>query len=155
MRFISETDLEAEAEAILADFGRTDLEVTTPPVPVDEILEYSFGFTVDFADLDAHFCTGGILEATWVEQRCVFVDRSLDPTDHSEMAGRYNYTIAHTIGHLQLHHAELLDDSKQASLFASPPEVRCVTPCIERRTKERKEWQADYFAACLLMPRGD
>ena len=49
-------------------------------------------------------------------------------------------------------HRELLPSRVgQPSLFETDPEPTII--CRKSRAKERIEWQADFFAACLLMPR--
>ena len=61
------------------------------------------------------------------------------------------YIVSHEIGHWHLHRFYYLASEGQASLFgdAGMPSVICRASSA----KEPREWQADKFAGCLLMPR--
>ena len=67
------------------------------------------------------------------------------------MRGRFNFTLAHEIGHWCLHRGR--DEVRLATgdLFGGPPERTII--CRASRGRERIELQADVFAGCLLMPR--
>jgi hypothetical protein len=134
--FIPKKRLERAAEKLLLDFG----SVSKPPVPVEDILERHLGFALTFADLAAIFERGGVLGATWMGSREVVIDQQLDPDVHPESEGRFRFTLAHEIGHCVLH---------GASLGLLPTTLSTEL----RLTKNPIEWQADYFASCLLMPR--
>ena len=92
-----------------------------------------------------------VLGALWVDSREVFVDQSLDPEDRPWLEGRYRYTLGHEVGHWQLHCDQLGVSTGQGSLFSREPESTII--CRKSQAKERIEWQADYFASTLLMPR--
>jgi Zn-dependent peptidase ImmA (M78 family) len=85
------------------------------------------------------------------EERIV-IDESLDPEEHPAMEGRYRFTLAHEGGgHWRLHRRYFKYNQEQTGLFEDP-----VTPsviCRSSHVKNRVEWQADYYASCLLMPR--
>ena len=55
------------------------------------------------------------------------------------------------MGHWQLHRDQLGVSADQGSLFSREREPTIV--CRKSQAKERIEWQADYFASALLMPR--
>jgi Zn-dependent peptidase ImmA (M78 family) len=93
-----------------------------------------------------------VLGAMWVPERRVRVDSSLDPTRFSEKEGRYRFTVGHEIGHWQLHRHLFLADVNQPMLFGASPEPSVI--CRSGPRKEPIEWQADAFAARLLMPKG-
>jgi Zn-dependent peptidase ImmA (M78 family) len=67
------------------------------------------------------------------------------------MRGRFNFTLAHEIGHWCLHRGR--DEVRLATgnLFGAPAAPSIICRTSERR--ERIEIQADAFAGCLLMPR--
>ena len=68
------------------------------------------------------------------------------------MEGRYRFTLAHEGGgHWRLHRHLFAKDPAQASLFGGPAAPSVV--CRSSQAKERVEWQADFYASCLLMPR--
>ena len=84
--------------------------------------------------------------------REIFIDKSLDPIEHPTMEPRYRFTLGHEIGHWQLHREYLQQPFSQAGLFGNSSPAPMVI-CRGSQAKERVEWQADYFASCLLMPR--
>lgn len=93
-----------------------------------------------------------MLGALWADRREVFIDQSLEPEEHPEMEGRYNFSVGHEIGHWRLHRQYLRNADGQVAMFAdSKPEPTVI--CRTSQAKKRIEWQADYFASCFLMPR--
>ncbi len=134
--------IEARAAVLLFEYQARFGLLRRPPVPVDLILEHLLTFILEFDNLhelgieNAH-------GATSLSEKRVVIDERLDTTDHPEMVGRFNFTVAHEIGHIWLRHppiqaAQLLSEGKNPRLVGSSREV---------------EWQADKFAAYLLMPR--
>jgi len=68
------------------------------------------------------------------------------------MEGRYRFTLAHEGGgHWRLHRGLARPDRDQEALFADVPKPTVI--CRSSQAKERVEWQADFYASCLLMPR--
>ena len=156
--YLSEDAIEADAAALLAEYADARGVVITPPVPIEDIVEKHLKLRVDFGDL--HQVLGvpqlgdepDILGAIWVDRREIFIDQSLDPEDHPHHEGRYRFTLAHEGGgHWRLHRPYFANNPSQDSLFgeAAQPTVICRTS----QARERVEWQADFYASCLLMPR--
>jgi len=54
-------------------------------------------------------------------------------------------------GHWRLHRGLVRADRDQGALFADVPKPTVV--CRSSQAKDRVEWQADFYASCLLMPR--
>ena len=80
------------------------------------------------------------------------IDESLDPEENPSMEGRYRFTLAHEGGgHWRLHRHLYSTSAAQALLFDVPAAPSVV--CRFSQAKERVEWQADFYASCLLMPR--
>lgn len=92
-----------------------------------------------------------VLGATWIQDKVVLVDQSLDPTDNPRKEGRYRFTLAHELGHWELHRHGFLAEAAQPSLFGDKPAPSIV--CRTSSRKEPMEWQADMFAGYLLMPK--
>jgi len=122
--------------------------------PLAEIsLSMSKEFNIPFIFDQDLGCTkkgNKILGKFRIESRSVFVDASLDPNDP-----RWRFTLAHEIGHLIFHrslrlvennivehNSEITDTVRQILRFNLTPK----TPY------EWLEWQANKFAASLLMP---
>jgi Zn-dependent peptidase ImmA (M78 family) len=66
------------------------------------------------------------------------------------MLGRFNFTLAHEIGHWRLHREHLRNDPNEVSLFQANGKPAFVCRSSQ---KPPEETQADQFASCLLMPR--
>jgi hypothetical protein len=82
----------------------------------------------------------------------IFIDESLDPEENPSREGRYRFTLAHEGGgHWRLHQHLIVQDKAQASFLDAAREPKFI--CRSSEAKERVEWQADFYASCLLMPR--
>jgi hypothetical protein len=152
VRFLPEKRIIADAEALLAAYERECGQALRPPIPVDEILETHLGLSLDFDDLLRVLGAEDVLGALWVSNRAVFIDERLDPHEYPDEEGRYNFTVGHEIGHWEEHRHYFLEDEKQGLLLPNPnPDPSIV--CRTSQSKTRIEWQADTFAANLLMPK--
>jgi len=116
--------------------------VLEPPVPVDAIVETLLGLTLSIRDLVSEYWMDDVFGAIWMEPGEVAVDRLLDPTVFPEKEGRFHFTVAHEAGHWELHRHIYFRSRR-----------RPVVMCRTSGARLPKEWQADFFAACLLMPR--
>jgi hypothetical protein len=129
-----------KAEGLLAAYGEKDGKPVEPPVPVEEMI----GFLelkcvyVNFERINQP----GVLGATYVNRRLIAVSRDL--LDES-VRGRAAFTMAHEVGHWVLHR-HLAD--KDGGLGAGEE----VIFCRQEDAGMPAEWQANYFAGCLLMP---
>ncbi len=151
VEFLRREKIEGEALSLLAEYGRRFGPVDRPPIPAEEIIECLLGLDLGFDDLPRLLDIPDVLGATWVGEKRVLIDQSLDPTLPAAIEGRYKFTVAHEIGHWQLHRHYFQRNHAQVSLFEADAQ-----PSIACRTSARKdpmEWQADYFAGQLLMPK--
>ncbi len=154
VKFLSEQQIERDAQGLLEAYFHELGKPIQIPVPADEILETHLGLSLDFDDLSSRLgiANADVLGALWVDRREVFIDQSLDPYEHPEMEGRYNFSVGHEIGHWRLHRPYIANAGAQAAMFTdseSQPTVICRTS----QKKKPIEWQADYFSSCFLMPR--
>lgn len=149
VKFLTETHIEREAERLLAAYATRFKPITEPPIPVDEIVDCYLELMLEFADLRTEFNAPDVLGAIWVEDKRVAIDQSLDPSENTRLEGRYRFTVAHEAGHWVLHREQLLA-ARQPGLFTGPRPPSVV--CRDTSVKPPIEWQADYFAGCLLMP---
>lgn len=151
LRFMHEREFEDEAAQLLAEYGHKHGMVTSPPVPVDEIVELYLELSLEFLDMQALFGVDDVHGALWVNDRRVGIDVRLDPMVNETMLGRYHFTLAHEAGHWRLHRQLFLKKANQPSLLpddAPRPEYICRS-----NDTARIELQADRFASCLLMPK--
>jgi len=150
--FLHATRIEAEADLLLAEYSAKFTPILTPPVPVERIAELHLLLALEYRDMRQLFPNVDVHGAIWLRSGKIGIDQALEPAANPSRLGRYHFTLAHEIGHWRLHRQYFLRHVAERRLFddGSP------TPDIVCRARERKqpaEWQADCFAACLLMPR--
>jgi Zn-dependent peptidase ImmA (M78 family) len=151
VNFLQTEEIETATLRLLAEYGSKFGIVQNPPIPVEEMLECHIELSLDFDDLSKKLGIADVLGATWVQEKWVLIDRSLDPTINPDKEGRYRFTVAHEIGHCELHRNLYLNSLRQSTLFQESPEPSIV--CRTRKRKDPMEWQADCFAGYLLMPQ--
>lgn len=142
--------LQNEAALLLAEYSEHFPPVKAPPVPVEDILECHLKLIFEIDDLKKRFGLGDVLGGLWISEKTVRVDTTLDPSVNPKMLGRYRFTLAHEAGHWRLHRAFFLENPDQSKLFGA--DGKPVYVCRSTEAKKPVEWQADYFAAHLLMP---
>jgi hypothetical protein len=113
-----------------------------PPIPVEDIIERYLGLRLAYDDLEKALGMKDVLGATWVKSRLICVNEKLFERSSE---GRVVFTCAHEVGHWILHRKHI---GLQARISAEAGAVICRAA----NAREPIEWQADYFAACLLMP---
>jgi Zn-dependent peptidase ImmA (M78 family) len=156
--FISEADIERDAQTLLAEYASSRDITLMPPIPIEDIIEKHLKLRVDFDDLHKVLdvpregVEPDIFGAIWLARGEIFIDESLDPDEHPSIEGRYRFTLAHEGGgHWRLHRRYLAQDQEQTSLFGEVGKPTFV--CRSSQAKERVEWQADFYASCMLMPK--
>lgn len=140
--WISKRKISDKAMSLIEDFQAKAGYRITPPIPVDEIVGRSLGLTVRYMDLSKVFGRRIVLGATYAESRPVLINERL--FEHSS-EGRLVFTCAHEAGHWVLHWPYV---ERQNGKGSRSEAMVCTTD----NAKEPIEWQADYFASCLLMP---
>jgi hypothetical protein len=143
IKVVSEAEIERRANALLHAYSQSVEPIRCAPIPVEDILERHLKVSLGFEDLGRVVGRRGAVGASWVESREVAIDHSLDPESEPKALGRFRFTVAHEIGHWVLHLASPRDRANALRLLHSPSAAR----------RDPRERQADYFAACLLMPR--
>jgi hypothetical protein len=149
VKFMPVKHIERAASELLLAYGQQFGDVAAPPVPVEEILECHFGLSLGFDDLRTCLSDGDVLGATWIEDKSVLIDQSLDPTTNPHIEGRYHFTVAHEAGHWVLHRHQLME-ARETPLFDGEPAPSII--CRSTSNKPPIELQADCFAGFLLMP---
>lgn len=157
VKYLTEDEIERDAKLLLAEYEDTAGEPIKLPVPVSDITTYHLALRLGFDDLhkilNRPMLNGqpDILGAIWVDKELVLIDRRLDPKSNPSMLGRYRFSVAHEVGHWRLHRSYVAKDPDQIALFETPTEPTVI--CRISQENESIEWQANFFAACLLMPR--
>ena len=138
------------AEELLAKYERLVDTPTEAPVEVVDIATSLLGLQVEFDDLQARL-DDRVHGATWLRKGIVMIDHEINPDVWPLMRPRFNFTLAHELGHWILHRRFFVDDDGHSLLFDDEdlPDIIC------RSTGRRppSERQADAFAGCLLMPQ--
>jgi hypothetical protein len=150
--FLRKDVIEDEAELLLAEFAGDQRPVLTPPVPIDDIIELHLQLSFEIRDLRSLFGFGDVHGAIWFRDKRIAVDKQLDPDLFPAKRGRYHFTLAHEAGHWRLHRKHFTQPEGQKDLFDGA-EAKPNYICRSSEKKLPVEWQADYFAARLLMPR--
>lgn len=117
-------------------------EKVHPPIPVESIIERGLRLGLGFVDLRAELDMDDVLGATYINQRRICVDNSLLDCPSE---GRLCFTFAHETGHWVLHRS--LINTACRSYHQNG-----MIFCRIKDAQKAIEWQADYFASCLLMP---
>lgn len=150
--FLPEKQIEREAQVLIEAFELKFETKVAAPIPVDEIVELHLQLVLEFKDMKSLFPFADVHGAIWFDEGKIGIDQSLDPDFDPRMLGRYHFTLAHEVGHWLLHRTHYIHNPNQSMLFddgSRMPDVVC-------RSSQRRipvEWQADTFAANLLMPR--
>lgn len=111
--FLNASVIEAEANCLLAEFGKAHGEIVAPPVPLDEIIELHLGLYSDFMDMSAAFGHGDIHGAIFFREKKIAVDLQFDPKLYPNKRGRYRFTLGHETGHWCLHRKHFLRRGRQ------------------------------------------
>lgn len=140
--YLSKEQIAGRAGDVLRNYSAMAGYTVGPPVPVEEIIERYLRLRLVYDDLEKILGAKDVLGATYVHSRLICINERLFE-DGSE--GRLVFTCAHEVGHWVLHRRYVR--SKKRTNSGSTAIV-----CRASEAKEPIEWQADYFAACLLMP---
>jgi Zn-dependent peptidase ImmA (M78 family) len=138
---LSADQIEEEAGFLTTSyFGSLGQQVSVP-VPVEQIAERYLGYSIELTD-EGLFADPTYLGGIVFESNTILVNGSVE-----EHEGRYNFTIAHELGHHALHR-DLVQSRGQSVVDGEPTVI-----CRDTTTKPKAEQQADRFAAALLMPK--
>ncbi|MGL4883628.1 MAG: ImmA/IrrE family metallo-endopeptidase [Waterburya sp.] len=145
-RFISKLEIEASALDVWLQMEKAD---KTPQLPIDA------GVIAEFLDLDLVWDTIPDDEQGAIAARILPLEKLIEINENiPQLRGGFGAsTIAHEIGHWILH----IDTEKverYIRLKEKGVDVQ-VKPflCRSQNNLARIEWQAQYFAGCLLMPQ--
>lgn len=121
-------DIEDIAEIVTEEYGagnETELNVVK--------IANNLGFIVYETDFSDASIAGQVISSN--DEKSIYYNRA-------DIAQRQRFTIAHEIGHIVLHH--MRDESKPFDM---------VDYRGRNKTFDSKEWEANLFAANILMPR--
>jgi Zn-dependent peptidase ImmA (M78 family) len=139
--WLSKETISRKATELMVGFQALAKYEVKPPIPVEDIIERYLGLRLIYDDLTRVFGRD-VLGAVYVQSKAICINERLF---ESSSEGRLVFTIAHEVGHWVLHRQYA---TEQSTAGTKNSEI----VCRPRNAKEPIEWQADYFASCLLMP---
>jgi len=140
--WMTKEEIACEARELLAGYESMVGRRVSPPIPVEDMIERFLDLSLSYEDLEAKLGIDDVLGATYVDsKRIVINERLLGDRDE----GRLIFTCAHESGHWTLHR-----NLVQAAAGLNRRKEAIV--CRSNDGRAPIEWQADYFATCLLMP---
>ena len=147
--FLKDKIIEEECLKLIQSYSKNMGRKIEPPIDVIDIIEY-LGYNVDFIK-DGIYVDENILGGLNIDEKTVEINENLT---HQE--GRMNFTAAHETGHIILHapiYSEQNKGHEPDTQTADKLNIMCrKDEGFEGDKKEPIEWQADKFAAYLLMP---
>ena len=141
--FLKNSTIEKECIRLLSDYNKKMGLKLSSPVPVFDIIEY-LGYDIDFRK-DGIYKDKNNLGGALIDQKIIEINENL-----SDQEGRMHFTAAHEVGHIILHvphYKQQHNQDESKHLIISRKDAG-----FEGNKKEPEEWQADKFAAFLLMP---
>ena len=141
--YLKNSTIEKESKKLLGDFSNKTGHKLSAPIPVFDIIKY-LGYDVDFRK-DGIYEDKNLLGGTLIDQKTIEINENL--SDHE---GRMNFTAAHEVGHIILHVP--FYNEKHGKDVSEHKIISRKDGGFEGTKKEPEEWQADKFAAFLLMP---
>jgi Zn-dependent peptidase ImmA (M78 family) len=146
VKFLKTEEIEAEAENLLKEYYEIIKPTNIIPINMDLIIEKVLNLNLHIDNLQRFYDIKDVIGTLSIESRQIMIDESL-----CSIEGRFNFTCAHELGHWQLHRQYLINKQNQLALFT--PRRKTSIVCRSSCKKEPIEWQADYFAGAVLMPR--
>lgn len=147
--FWRKSEIESMALDLLGKYQQWKGKMLKPPIDIDEIVEGFLKVDLQFVNLKELLSITDVLGATWFEDKVIRIDSSLEQKE-----GRLSFTMAHEAGHWWMHRPIYEMDKVTLPLFSFEKDKQPSPAVICRlaKKKEPAEWQADQFAAMLLMP---
>ena len=146
VKYLKKEEIEGEAECVVQQYTKIVNPHDVIPLDIDLITEKVANLTLIVDDLKNRFSLEDVLGALSVGEKTLMIDGHLE-----ENTGRFNFTCAHELGHWYLHRHYLTENKNQLNLFDDIHKVSIV--CRSSCAKEPIEWQADFFAGAILMPK--
>ena len=146
VRYLHLDEIETSVAELLRAFEATRKKIIEPPIPIDDIVEKHLKLTLELRDLEAFLGVPDALGAIWFDLGIVRLAKQLE-----EQEGRYCFTLSHEVGHWILHRPQIKAENSTPNLLQDlNPQPNIV--CRTSEETARAEWQANQFAARLLIP---
>ena len=143
--YLTYNDMEAVAQKLLFEYKQKRGQLTLP-IPIEDIIENHLKLSLEIENLRDELGCSDILGGIYFSEPRIVIDSSLIEED-----GRYRFTAAHEAAHWELHRELFVSNPNQIDLFSANSSPNIV--CRDSNSQTREEFQANYTAACILMPR--
>lgn len=143
--WMKKAEIAGRAGDLIAGYEAMTGRSVSPPIPVEDMVERFLGLAMGYENLDAILDMDDVLGATYVAARRISINEKL-LEDGNE--GRLIFTCAHEVGHWVLHR-HLVEEAGRLNRAGE------TIVCRAKSARKPIEWQADYFASCLLMPENE
>ena len=143
--YLTYDDMEAVAQNLLLDYEHEGGQLA-PPIPIEDIIGNYLKLSLEIDNLKDELGLSDVLGGIYFSERRIVIDSSLE-----EEVGRFNFTAAHEVAHWKLHRKFFISNPNQLGLFGVNSSTNII--CRNSNNKKREELQADFTAACILMPR--
>lgn len=180
-KILSKSDIDDEAVVFLKENSPNSLQ-KLGMLDLESIAELKLGLKIEYQKLDDNgellgmtiFKTGyvDVLDENnkickkKFEKGTIILNEIL--INDLKQQGRYQFTLAHELGHWILHRKEFIEDENQINLFniveiaTENDYIKCLNRDVEynnvfsnklKTDLDWLEWQANYFGASILMPK--
>lgn len=147
----SSSEIESKANKLLLYFSPTYFETVraTPLLAIVEFLNSKHGIVFQFDNiLGFNNDNNRILGAYNPIKRVIIIDSSLKSDIH-----KFNFTLAHELGHLALHRNLKIKYDSQDENNEEETIIDYNSKKELKTDSDWMEWQANYYASALLMPK--
>lgn len=142
--YLGQEYMEDTAAQLLGEYERGG-GLLQLPIPIEDIICNHLQLELEIDDLKTELGTPDVLGGIYFEEQRIVIDSSLE-----NFEGRYNFTAAHEVAHWALHRQFFLNDPNQTELFSAKGKSAII--CREAHARTPPEYQADFTAACIMMP---
>jgi Zn-dependent peptidase ImmA (M78 family) len=145
--FISQDEIEAITESVLSKNEiSTDWGGKVERIDIDYLIEFAYGLDIAWENIDNLSQGGVILAAINPKRKIIYMNESKRDLFVKKL-GTMNFSKAHELGHWILH----VTDQKEYEQLSFTDQERFI--CRGGASRPPEEFQADMFAASLLMPK--
>ena len=145
--FISKSEMDVIAKSVLEKAGIPfSWEGKISKIDIDSIIEFTYELEIVWENIDRLSKDGVILAAINPKTKTIYMNESKKDL-FTEKVGNMNFSKAHELGHWVLHVTKQRD-YEQISFIEGETFL-----CRGGLKRPPEEYQADMFAASLLMPK--
>lgn len=167
---LSKIQIENNVERILLDYEYGIVLKDPQPTPLDELTEFYYGLNMDFKTfqkqniLGVSVFTDGSIDVfeNNMPTRTLVKRNTIVLSEDTTNKGRSRFTHGHELGHFTYHKHLFYEDDIKTSLYSTSNNMQICYKTGNFLLSDQRflksqldwiEWQADYFSACLLMPK--